>query len=99
MKNRETIKKVFNVDFDTLYLVLSYGDFKNDGVNEKQFYIEIYTNIKKYMKEIMLIIDTFKNDFTPEAYNVAVDLINNGLKTTEEIISITKNNRSDKLNI
>ena len=28
-KNQEIIKKYFNIDFDTFYLIVCYGDFKN----------------------------------------------------------------------
>ena len=93
ISNRESIKSAFSIDFRTFYLVLNYRDFKNEGIEEKRLYAEIKASLNRNMEEIMHIINIFKNDFTPETYPSAMHLIREGLKRTEEIISITKNNR------
>jgi hypothetical protein len=91
--NRRDIKKALNIDFDTLYLVTNYGDFKNEGMDEDQYYAAIYGDLKsdKNMKEILLVMDIFEKDFTPETFKKAIDIINNGFKITEELTSIIRN--------
>ena len=84
--NREEIKNRFHTDFDMLYLVVSYGDFKNEGFDELQYYNEIYIELKKHYDEIMAIINVFKNDFTEETRIVAMNMISKGFETTEELL-------------
>ena len=90
-KNREDIKKAFNIDFDTFYLVTNYGDFKNEGVDENQYYIDSYGDLKKNMQEILTIMEIFENDFTPETLPIAMNIISNGFRITEELTSIIRN--------
>lgn len=59
-KNKEVIKRTFNTDFDTFYLIVSYGDFQNEGIDEKRFYNKVYLEFKKYYQEILNIINLFK---------------------------------------
>lgn len=89
--NREELKRVFNFDFDTIYLIVSYGDFKNEGYDEKRYYVAIYSDFQKHIDELMNIIEIFRNDFTPQTREVAIELVNNGFKMTEELTSIIKN--------
>ena len=92
-KNREIIKKYFNIDFDTFYLIVSYGDFKNEGMDELRYYTQVYADLKKHNQELLTIIDIFKNDFTEETFPLARDIIDNSFRITEEITSVLKNKK------
>ncbi len=91
MANRENLKRTLNTDFDTLYLVTNYGDFQNEGIDENQYYIDSYSGLKKHLNEILIIMDIFGNDFTVDNFPIAINLINNGLRTTNELTSIIRN--------
>ncbi|MBR4231393.1 MAG: hypothetical protein IKR74_04495 [Bacilli bacterium] len=86
--NREVIKKLLNSDFSMLYLVVSYGDFSNEGLDERRYYSEIYADFKKHYQELVAIINLFKYDFTDETKLIAMDLINKGFEITEDLLSI-----------
>ena len=90
-KNREEIQKNFNINFDTFYLIVCYGDFKNEGQDELKYFNEIYLDLKKHSKELLSIINIFKNDFTSKTRPLAMDLINNGFKITEDLTSVINN--------
>ena len=84
-KNREEIKRTLNSDFDILYLVLSYGDFKNEGCNLYQFFGRVCADLKRNFESVLEIVEIFKNDFTEETRPIAMSLINNGFRMTEEL--------------
>ena len=87
-RNCEEIYSKFKMHFETLYLVLYYGDFKNEGVDELKYYNEIYLDLKKHANEISYIINVFKNNFTPETRRIAFEFISNGFMITEELTQI-----------
>ena len=89
--NKEEVKREFNIDFDTLYLVVNYGDYKNEGYDEKRYYVEVFADFQKNIEELRQIISIFRNDFTPQTKEVAMNLITNGFRITEELTSIIKN--------
>ena len=86
--NRSAIKKHLNIDFEMLYLVVRYGDFKNEGLDEIKFYNDVYLDLKKHYNEIVTIINIFKNNFTHETLPIAIDIITNGFKLTDDFISM-----------
>ena len=92
-KNREIIKKYFNIDFDTFYLIVSYGDFLNEGLDEIKYYNKVCADLKRHNQELLTIIDIFKNDFTEKTFPLARDIIDNGFRITEEITSVLKNKK------
>ena len=94
--NKTELKQTFKIDFDTMYLVLYYGDFKNEGMDELKFYNEIYLDLKKHYSEVLNIINIFKNDFTNETRSIAYNFVNNGFKLTDELTSIIKVQQSSK---
>lgn len=87
-KNRETIKQYTRSDFNTLFLIISYGDFKNEQISEKKFYNMVCSDMEKNKDTIVEIINLFKNDFTDQALSIAMEIINNGFVITEELLSI-----------
>ena len=87
-KNRETIKQYTRSDFDTLFLIISYGDFKNEQISEKKFYNMVCSDMEKNKDAIVEIINLFKNDFTDQTLSIAMEIINNGFVITEELLSI-----------
>ena len=87
-KNRETIKQYTRSDFDTLFLIISFGDFKNEQISEKKFYSMVYSDMEKNKDAIVEIINLFKNDFTDQTLSIAMEIINNGFVITEELLSI-----------
>ena len=87
-KNRETIKQYTRSDFDTLFLIISYGDFKNEQISEKKFYNMVCIDMEKNKGAIVEIINLFKNDFTDQTLSIAMEIINNGFVITEELLSI-----------
>lgn len=93
--NRKAIKELFNIDFDMLYLIISYGDFKNEGIDELRYYNKVYIDVKKHNREILDIINIFKNDFTSETLPLAIDIINNSIKTIESLSKIIRNKQSN----
>ena len=93
-KNRVVIKNEYNMDFDMVYLILYYGDFLNEGCEEKKFYDRARADSLKHLTEILSIINIFGTDFTPQTYEAAKALINNGFKITEDIISVLKDKQS-----
>ena len=93
-KNREYIKKTFNVDFDALCLVVQYGDFKNEACDEKKYYNDAYFEFRKHLPEVLSIIEIFKNDFTPQTLSIAMMIINEGFIKTDELTAIIKNRQS-----
>ena len=94
-KNRDELNKTFNINFETLYLINFYGDFKNEGYDETRFYSEIYIDLKKHLKEIACIFEIFRKDFTPETRKIAIDLISNGFKLTDELTAVKKNQQTN----
>lgn len=86
--NRNKIKEYLNIDFDTVFLVVNYGDFKNEGIDELKYFNEVYLDLKRHSREILEIINIFKNDFTPQTFEEAIQFITKGFKITEEITSI-----------
>lgn len=93
-KNRQTIKEEFNMDFDTLYLVVSYGDFINEGISEQQFYNQVYLDLQRHKDEVLSIIDVFRIDFTPKTASIAKSLITEGFKITTELLAAKKDKQS-----
>ena len=91
LKNREELKKEFNIDFDTLYYIISYGDFKNEGYDEKKFYSEVNIDIQRHLDEIQYIIKIFKNDFTPETRAIALEMVREGFKITDDLTNVDRN--------
>ena len=91
LKNREELKIHFNIDFDTLYYVICYGDFKNEGVDEKKYYSEVNVDLQKHMNELLYVISIFKNDFTPETRSIAMEMISEGFKITDELTNVDRN--------
>ena len=89
--NKEIVKQEFNIDFDTLYLVVNYGDYKNEGYDEKRYYVEVFADFQKNIEELRQIISIFRNDFTSQTRPIAMNLINNGFRITEDLTSIIKN--------
>jgi len=87
-KNRETIKQYTRSDFNTLFLIISYGDFKNEQISEKKFYNMVCSDMEKNKDTIVEIINLFKNDFTDQTLSIAMEIINNGFVITEELLSI-----------
>ena len=87
--NREVIKKYLGSDFSMLYLVVSYGDFANEGLDERRYYSEMYADFKKHYQELVAIINLFKDDFTDETKLIAMDLISKGFGITEDILSFS----------
>ena len=87
--NREVIKKYLSSDFSMLYLVVSYGDFANEGLDERRYYSEIYADFKKHYNELVAMINLFKKDFTDETRKVAFDLIKKGFEVTEDLLSFS----------
>ena len=92
-KNRNELKNYLNMEFDTFYFVICYGDFKNEGIDELKYFNEIYINLKKHMDEILFIINIFKNDFTNETRPIALALVNDGFKITEDLTKILKDKK------
>ena len=88
--NRRKIKETLNIDFDTIFLVVNYGDFKNEGMDEMNYYSKIYLDLKHHKDQILEIINIFKNDFTDETYKKAMELLTKGLKITDELTNINK---------
>lgn len=91
VKNREELKKEFNIDFDTLYYIISYGDFKNEGYDEKKFYSEVNIDIQRHLDEIQYIIKIFKNDFTFETRTIAMEMVREGFKITDDLTTVDRN--------
>ena len=91
VKNREELKKEFNIDFDTLYYIISYGDFKNEGYDEKKFYSEVNIDIQRHLDEIQYIIKIFKNDFTFETRTIAIEMVREGFKITDDLTTVDRN--------
>lgn len=91
LKNREELKIHFNIDFDTLYYVICYGDFKNEGVDEKKYYSEVNVDLQKHMNELLYVISIFKNDFTSETRSIAMEMISEGFKITDELTNVDRN--------
>lgn len=89
--NKEEVKREFNIDFDTLYLVVNYGDYKNEGYDEKRYYAEVFADFQKNLEELKNILSIFRNDFTSQTRPIAMNLINNGFRITEDLTSIIKN--------
>ena len=90
-RNREDIKRSFNIDFDTIFFVVSFGDFKNEGLDEKIYYNKNYYDFSSHKDEFLNIINIFKNDFTHDTFPIAMDIISNGFKITDEFNTINKN--------
>jgi hypothetical protein len=88
--NKKEINKSINKYFDTLFLVVSYGDFKNEGLDESRFYQKNYFAYKKHYAEIELIMNIFKNDFTEETFPIAMDFISEGFRITRNLTSSLK---------
>lgn len=86
-KNKQELKKSINQDLNTLYLVVSYGDFKNEGLDETKFYNDHCLLIKKHFDELVCILDIFKKDFTKDTFPIAMEFISNGYLTTRKITS------------
>ena len=94
-KKRQTIKEEFNIDFDTLYLIVSYGDFMNEGLSEQQFYNQVYLDLQRHKSEVLAIIDMFRCDFTKETAPIARHFITEGFKITEELLAAKRDKQSD----
>jgi len=94
-KNNQAIKNAFNINLNTLYLVVYYGDFKNDGINETQYYSRVCADLRKNQEIISSIINIFKSDFTQETLPAAIDLINGGFKITEDLTASTNIQKLD----
>ena len=88
--NRKMIKDFFNNDFEYIFLIVCYGDFVNEGCNEKKYYNDIQLYLKRHMTEVINIFNIFKNDFNDETYQVAMDLIEKGMKITTELTGYNK---------
>ena len=69
-------------------MVVSYGDFANEGLDERRYYNEIYADFKKHYNDLVAIINLFRNSFTEETKPIAIDLINKGFEITEDLLSI-----------
>ena len=89
-KNREAIRENLGIDFGTLYFVLSYGDFKNEGISEEDYYRTVYSDMFKYNSELLHTVNLFANDFTSDTLATAINIIKDGIKTTDEMTSAIK---------
>lgn len=92
--NRKRIKEDFNKDFDTYYLIVYYGDFQNEGYDEFKYYDRVCIDTQRHQEEIESIINIFGTDFTPETYEQAKALINDGFNITEDLTSVLKDKQS-----
>ncbi len=91
LKNKDELKKEFNIDFDTLYYIISYGDFKNEGYDEKKYYSEVNIDIQRHLDEIQYIIKIFKQDFTFETRTIAIEMVREGFKITDDLTTVDRN--------
>jgi len=78
--NLELLKKKYN-NFNLRYLMLiiCFGDFINDGIEEKRLYARFNSEADRYSEEIEDIIKIFREPFTPETFVLACSMIENGV--------------------
>ena len=94
LDNVQEINRLFHISFETLYLVLYYGDFKNEGVDELKYFNDIYIDLNKHEQEIRFIIKIFKEDFTPLTRKIAIEFISNGFLLTDHLTKIINDRHS-----
>lgn len=83
--NKAILKEYYKNPLETLYLVLSYGDFKNESISEANLYRQHFFDVKKNEDFIQYMIDIFKNDFTEETLKIAHKIIEFSMSIDESI--------------
>lgn len=79
--NQHRLQKDYGIDSEKTNVVMVLGFFKKNG--EKIKYERLLSRIVKEEKQIYKIQDIFGNDFTPETYAAATELIQDGLDMQE----------------
>lgn len=84
--NVELLRTKYNNDnLRYLVIVISFGDFKNESINEKTLYERFHISADKNMKEMEDIIKIFKEPFTPETLEIACSIIERGVDITRHL--------------
>ena len=66
-------------------MVINFGDFKNEGIDERRLYQNFRIRTDKYEYEIEEVIRLFKEPFTPDSFEKACYMIENGISITNSL--------------
>lgn len=87
-ENMELLRKKYNNEnLGYLILAIGFGDFKNEGLDEKKLYEQFKGASDRYMDEIESIIKVFNEPFTPETFTLACSMIEHGV----DVVDLLKN--------
>ena len=85
-ENGNLLRRKYNNDsFKYLILVINFGDFKNEGIDERRLYQNFRIRTDKYEYEIEEVIRLFKEPFTPDSFEKACYMIENGISITNSL--------------
>lgn len=85
-ENLSRLRKIYqNEKLEFLIMIISFGNFKNEGISEDDLYINFKNDANSFVSEIEEIIKIFNEPFTPESLAKACSIIEQGVDITRSL--------------